>query len=143
MPSGREEMWVVSKDGIMTNKGDARMMSKESISPTKTPREGEAPASPGPIDVLKSAQVLGKMDKGKESLASEEPEGKQHVRFFGPGLDGAAEEEADHRGPMRLRRRRQRVTIKASASPVANWVLSHSLSLCPAGACRVVELQTR
>jgi hypothetical protein len=81
--SGREEKWVIGKDGIVRNKEEARIY-KESVSPTTT------------------TQVSRKTGKGDEGSKSEGQErDKQHIRFAGSGLDGAADDDTDHQGPVK------------------------------------------
>jgi hypothetical protein len=128
MSSGREETWVVSKDGIVREKEDATI-SKESISPTTTPLKSEAPASPAVIDESKSAQVPEKKDKGKERLKSEGPEGKQHIRFVGSDLDGAADVPG-HTGALRQDLRPKKSPVhRLSPSLVSGCVHNRGMSL--------------
>jgi hypothetical protein len=83
MVGGKEEKWVISKDGIVRNNEETRM-------------------DKGSASLTIGAEVSGKKGKCKERSNSEGQEGeKQHIRFVGSGLDGAVDDDTDHKGMIR------------------------------------------
>ena len=78
--NGQEERWVIDEDGVVRN-GEETGADNEGVGPTMT------------------AEVSGKKGKGKEGSKSEgKQEEKQHVRFVGSGLDGAADDFIERKG---------------------------------------------